>query len=134
MRLIDHEVGMGQATSYDLAAASGRLLGRLSQRMTQIIGPAGVEAIFSRAIKIRKAEFPYLDGLNALESDSIEQSLRDRLQELEPHVIRSTSVILMATFSGLLATVIGERLTWSIIRDLWPDTLRPQVEPLEANE
>jgi hypothetical protein len=39
-----------------------------------------------------------------------------------------------STFAGLLVTVIGDRLAWSFLRDVWPDTLRPELESLEANE
>lgn len=133
LRLLEHEVGPGHASSYDLAAASGRLLDQLSQRLSQIIGPAGVEAIFLRIVKIRRAEFPFLDGPFTLKRESIGQALRARLQELEPDIIRSAAGTLIATFAGVLATVIGEGLAWSLIRDVWPDTL-PEIEPQEANE
>ena len=135
-RLLEHEVGGGDATSEDLAAASGRLLDRLSQRLTQIIGPAGVEAILLRAVEMRRIEFPFLgDPLEPRSNnESAGEALRARLRELDPDVIRDASVILVATFAGVLATVIGERLAWSLLRDLWPDTLRLDVEPQEADE
>jgi hypothetical protein len=135
-RLLEHEAGGDQATAEDLAAAAGRLMERLSQRLAQVIGPGGVEAILLRTVALRRAEFPFLDQRIVLvrNSERPGEALRVRLQELEPDVIRNASVILVATFAGLLATVIGDKLAWSFLRDLWPDPLRPEIEPLEADE
>jgi hypothetical protein len=60
--------------------------------------------------------------------------LRTCLQEQEAETIREVSVILFATFAGLLATVIGERLTWSLLQQIWPDTLLPDTELQETEE
>lgn len=135
-RLLEHEASGGHATSEDLAAASGRLLDRLSQRLAQVIGPAGVQAILLRAVKLRRPEFPFLDEriVPGQNSESLGEALRGCLQELEPEVTRDATVILVATFTGLLVTVIGDRLAWSLLRDLWPDSLLPEVEPQEAEE
>jgi hypothetical protein len=38
-------------------------------------------------------------------------------------VIREVSVTLFATFAGLLASVIGDSLTWNLLQQIWPDTL-----------
>jgi hypothetical protein len=135
-RLLEHEGGGDQATAEDLAAASDRLFERLSQRLSQVIGPGGVEAIFRRAITMRRAEFPFLDQHIVPErtSEHLEAALGARLRGLEPDVIRDASVVLVATFAGLLATVIGDRLAWGLLRDVWPETLLPEPESLEANE
>jgi hypothetical protein len=135
-RLLAHEAGGEPATSETLAAASGRLLDRLSYRLAEVIGPAGVQAIFLRAVKLRKREFAFLDERIVPRElgDALATQLRDCLREQEPHVIREVSVILFATFAGLLATVIGDRLSWSLLHQIWPDTLRPDADLQEAAE
>jgi hypothetical protein len=134
-RLLEHEAGGGDASSEDLAAASGRLLDRLS-RLAQVIGHAGVQAIFLRAVKMRQPEFPFFDEriVPRETGGSLGEPLRACLQGQELEVARDATVMLVATFAGLLATVIGDRLAWSLLRDLWPDTLRPEVERQEADE
>ncbi len=135
--LLAHEVGRGdRASSEDMAAASGRLLDRLSQRLSDVIGRAGVEALVLRAVKLRKADFPFLDErmFAREQSDSSGDFLRARLQTQESDVIREASVTLLATTAGLLATLIGERLAWSLLRDVWPETLRSETEFQEAGE
>ena len=134
--LLAHEAGGEAATSEALAAASGRLLDRLTQRLTEVIGPAGVQAIFLRAVKLRLAEYPYLDERIVLRQsgESLAEPLRECLREQEPDVIQEVSVSLFATFAGLLATLIGERVSWSLLQQIWPDTLRPEGEFQEAEE
>jgi hypothetical protein len=134
-RLLAHEAGGEPATSETLAAASGRLLDRLSNRLAEIIGPVGVEAIFLRAVKLRTSEFAFLDEriIPRELGDVLAQQLRDCLLEQEPSVIREVSVVLFATFAGLLATVIGDRLSWSLLRQIWPDILA-EADLQEAEE
>jgi hypothetical protein len=134
--LFAYEANAEPATSVALAAASARLLGRLSHRLAQVIGPVGVEAIFLRAIKLREPEFAFLgERVMARErGDSIIEPLLACLREQEPEVIQEVSVILFATCAGLLATVIGERLAWSLLQQMWPDILLSEPELQEFQE
>ena len=134
-RLLAQEVGEEATTSDALAAASGRLLDRLTHRVADVVGPAGVHAIFLRAVKLRKLEFAFLDEcIIPRERDGgLAESLRDCLREQDPEVIQKVAVILFATFAGLLATVIGDRLTGSLLQQIWPDTL-PEAELQETEE
>lgn len=124
-RLLALELGGAPATAETLAAASGRLLDKLCQRLAQVIGPAGVHSILRRAVKLRKAEFPFLDERIVLSDSrtSLSELFRACLQEQEPAVIQDVSVTLFATFTGALATLVGDELTWSLLQQIWPDTL-----------
>jgi hypothetical protein len=135
-RLLIHEAGGDRANSQDLAAASGRLLDRLSERLSVVIGRAGVEAILLRAMKLRKVDFPFLDErMFSREQDGRGGDfLRACLQEQAAETVREASVALFATFAGLLATLIGEKLAWSLLRDVWPEALRSETEFQEAEE
>lgn len=135
-RLLAQETGGGPATSESLAAASGRLLDKLSQGLAQVIGPAGVQSIFLRTVRLRKSEFPFLDEriVPSASRGSLAEPLHACLQEHEPEVIREASVALFATFAGLLANVIGDRLTWSLLQQIWSDTLLPRTELLQETE
>lgn len=136
MRLLAHEAGGGAANSAALAAAAGRLLDRLTERLSVVIAGAGVEAIFRRAVMLRKPGVPFLDeGLfSRAKDESIGDALRARLQGQGPDVVREVSVTLLATMAGLLVTVIGERLAWSLLREIWPEALRVEVELQETGE
>lgn len=43
-------------------------------------------------------------------------------------------MILFATFAGLLATVIGDRLTSGLLQQIWPDALLAEGESLQEAE
>ena len=119
--------GAAPATAGTLAAASGRLLDQLSQRLALVIGPAGVRAILRRAVKLRKADFAFLDErmVSSDSSASLAEPFRVRLQEQEPDVIREVTVALFATVTGLLAGLIGDTLTWNLIEQIWPEAFLP---------
>ena len=89
-------MGWGTGHSESLAAASGRLLDRSSARLAEVIGPAGVQAIFLRAVKLRKPEFPFLEERIVPQSpgESLAESLCSRLQGQPSEVIQEASVIL----------------------------------------
>ncbi len=135
-RLLAHEAGGEPATAEALAAAAGRLLERLSARLGEVIGPVGVQAIFLRAVTLRKAEFAFLDERLVARgrSASLAEALHACLREQPLEVIQEASVILFATFAGLLSVVVGDRLAWSLLQQIWPDTLLPDTELQETDE
>jgi hypothetical protein len=135
-RLLAHETDGHPATSENLAAASGRLLDELSQRLAEVIGHAGTQAVFLRAVNLCKPEFPFLDErIVPVEwGEGIAEPLRTCLQAQTPAVIGGVSVTLFATFAGLLATVIGDRLTLSLVQQIWPDILLVEAELQETEE
>ena len=133
-QLLALEIGGAPATTETLAAASGRLLDKLSRQLAQVIGPAGVQSILLRAVRLRQSEFAFLDT-RIVPGDSrasLAEPFRACLLEQEPEVIREVSITLFATFTGLLGTLIGDRLTWNLLRQIWPDTLLPRTEHRET--
>lgn len=127
------EAGEERATPEYLAAVSARLMERLSEHLAQVIGRAGIEALWLRALKLRKPEFPFLDEpLLSRGHATPGEPLRACLQKQEPDVIREAWVALFATVVGLLATVIGDRLAWTLLQGAWPETLFPDADPKET--
>jgi hypothetical protein len=126
MRLLDREAGGDEASSEDLAAAAGRLLDVLSLGLAEVIGHGGVNALLLRAVSLSKREFPFFNALifPVERGGSRGEPFRACLQGQDLAVIRRASVTLLATVAGLLVTVVGERLAWSLLREVWPETLR----------
>lgn len=135
-RLLAHEAGREAASADALAAAAGRLFARISQHLSVVIGRMGVEALFRRTVKLRQAEFPFLDEqiVSGAEGEPTGEALRLRLQEQGPDAIREASLAIFATFAGLLVTIVGERLAWSLLREVWPEALRPETGIEETEE
>ena len=134
VRLFAHEAGDEPATSERLADASVWLIDRLSERLAEVIGRAGIEAIWLRAIRLRMAEFAFLEKCIRGSDSSRSESLRACLREQEPDVIREASVILFATIVGVLGTVVGEALAWKLMQSAWPEALLDEGDLQETQE
>jgi hypothetical protein len=133
-RVLGREAGGDGASAEDLAEASGRLLDRLSERLSIVIGRAGVDALVLRAVKLRNPEFPFLDERTVVgDSGRAGDGLRARLQGQDADVISEVSITLFTTFAGLLAAIIGERLAWGLLCEVWPETLRADIGVEEAD-
>lgn len=135
-RAVAIEAGDGERTAEDLAAASGRLLDRLSGRLAEVIGPAGVQALFLRALKLQARDSPFLDErvLVRAEGESAGERLHACLRQQEPRAITDAATGLFATFMDLLVTVIGERLGWSLLREALPESVGSDAELQETEE
>lgn len=135
-RLLAHEAGSDAPGSDVLAAAAGRLFTGISQHLSVVIGRLGVEALFRRVVKLRQPDFPFLDEqiFSGADGERMGDALRMRLQAQEPETIREASVTLFATFAGLLVTIVGDRLAWSLLREAWPEALRSETGIEETEE
>src|SRR5438876_9943584 len=59
-QLLERETGAGPTTSAVAAAAAGRMLERLSERLSLVLGSIGVHALVLRAVVLSKREFRLL--------------------------------------------------------------------------
>jgi hypothetical protein len=123
-QLLAHEAGEERVTSEQLAAASARLLDRLLAGLGQVLGHAGARAVFLRALKIQRAESPFLGGVGDFgrKDDDLSEQLRACLQSRDPETIKDVSEALFATAAGLLVALIGETLAWRLLQGVSPGT------------
>lgn len=135
-RLLVHGTDGETATSENRAAAAGRLLDEASQRLAQVIGHGGSQAIFLRAVNLCKSDFPFLEEciVPVERGEGMAAPLRTCLQGQAPEVIDAVSVTLFATFAGLLATVIGDRLALSLLQQIWPDLVLVEADLQETGQ
>jgi hypothetical protein len=105
----------------DLAAAAARVYEKLTASLSPIVGQAGIHALLSRSIHLAAAEHASLAGAARADPASQAASLQARLQTLDPEEITETAVALFATFTGLLASFIGDTLTSRLLQDAWPE-------------
>lgn len=104
----------------DLAAAAARVYQKLAGSLSPIVGQVGAHALLSRSIHLATAEHAALAGLARADPASEAVSLKGRLETLEPEEITEAAVALFATFTGLLASLIGDTLTSRLLEDAWP--------------
>ncbi len=100
------------------------------QVVSPVIGEAGFDALFARSLKKTKSAFPSLSGLETVGPPRrVLSHLCENLKKQEVALLEGMVVALMSTFIDLLSTFIGERLTWRLLRNAWPDAL-PKEPPL----
>ena len=102
---------------------------RVAERLVPVIGARGVDALLGRALHLTNNAFPWLamagsDGGSA----ALLASLKTRFAGGETTAAAEAGHHLLATFSDLLASLIGESLTDRLLAPAWaapsPDPLR----------
>ncbi len=84
--------------SADVASVAVRVFKQLLNGISPLLGQAASQALFRRSVKLTEPAFACLRGLH--QEGTLE-----------------------ALASGLLANFIGERLTWRLVEEAWPDLL-----------
>lgn len=114
------------------AAAAARVYEQFVYRLAPLIGEAGVQAIFTRSVKLIQAEFPFLIMDNAVDPSGERgpSQIWEALKHRDSATVRKASEALLIGFAGLLVRLIGERLAWRVLFDLSPEayTSGPEEE------
>jgi hypothetical protein len=119
-----------------LAAAARRAYEDLARVSAPLIGQVGVEALSGRALHLAQREYPWLvhtrEGTPARpertpgtpppeHADAPLTQVMVCLEGEDPAVATEAAGAVLATFTGLLVTLIGEPLTARLLRQAWPD-------------
>ena len=93
---------------------------QIAERLEPVIGAGGVDALFARALHLTSRRFPWL-ATNAALGNSAETlaQLAVRFESQEVSVAAAAGDLLLLTFTGLLANMIGEPLTGRLLGALW---------------
>jgi hypothetical protein len=117
--VMKHHVGSAQASA-DIADAARRVFEELLSSLSPLIGEVGSQALFRRSVKLTEPAFA---GLRGLKQGSALEALVAGLRAQKSEAAMEASVALLATYLHLLATFIGERLTWRLLEEAWPDLI-----------
>jgi len=119
-RLMEREALDG-ADAAAIAAATFRVLERLTRQLTPIIGPSGVVAVYARGVHLAKRQFPWLPPVSAVESDGSFADVRLSMQKQDARVATEAAFAVLIAISDLLESFIGESLTSQLLSGAWPD-------------
>jgi len=120
-RMLVRDVGAG-ANAPAIAAAARRLCERFAERLTPLIGDAGVAAICARSLHLTQRSVRGLTPVGeSVQEDAPFAFLQRSLEQQEPAAATEAAVAVLATASELLASFIGEGLTTRLLREAWPD-------------
>ncbi|HEY9099318.1 MAG TPA: hypothetical protein VIN38_10645 [Thiobacillus sp.] len=97
-----------------------RLWEQMSSRIISIIGAGGFHSLYARSLFMTQSHFPWLtaDALPT-QADQLFAQLKKCLGSQPPAQASAANSLLLVTFTDILASLIGEALTTSILRSAW---------------
>lgn len=113
-----------------VASRAEQAIEQLMRQLARLVGDHGIRTLFRRSLSLASAEFPWL-AITAEEAPgavSPAVALRIALQSESPDVARHAFGVLLTTFLGLLARLIGEPLVRSMLQEVWPEVFRSEKE------
>jgi hypothetical protein len=102
------------------ARVTAALWNPLATEITSIIGKGGFDSLYSRCIHLVAVKFPWLAASHSSQPfDSRFADLQTILEGRDAGEAGEASISLLITFLDILATLIGESLTSTILRSAW---------------
>ena len=128
-RLIAYEATENKSSGTK-PAASFPVCEKLRPHLATLMGSTGFRALLLRALARAEEEVPSLRAVQVDANGSLAGF--DKLEmQAAPDKLAMARVVLVAQLLGLLAAFIGEDLTLRIVRDVWPQLARKDLELLE---
>lgn len=93
---------------------------KLRQHLSILAGAAGFRSLLSRALTLAQAEVPGLGAARVREDGSLEWPGTDKSPRATEEPTKG-EVALVEQFLGLLVIFIGESLTLTLVREVWPN-------------
>ena len=132
-RALTLEAG-SDADAKALAAATLRLYETLAAQLALLIGEAGVRALTARSLHLVQRDFAWLgEARDPGPSERPFAQVGLRLARQEPALAREAAATALATLGGLLATLIGDALTISVLRAAWPSAFPHETQQEARN-
>jgi hypothetical protein len=106
----------------EVANLTTKLWEALAFELTSIIGDTGFAMLYARSLHLTQSKFPWLAASQTSQPTSSPFiSLKASLEERLSTEANEASRTLLAIFTNLLAGLIGEPLTISILHSAWGD-------------
>ena len=119
-RLLTYEAGAGEA-SEPAESPTLRVYEKLRQSLGEFVGVAGFHSLASRALALAKPEAPSLNTAQVSGDGALQGLSEIEAQiDLNKDPIDEEGIILIARLLGLLRIFLGEALTLSLLRNVWP--------------
>lgn len=121
MRLLVHEA-LGDESPKALAEAAERVCSRLRHHAGRVLGVDAFDSLFARALALVKPDFPFLWTVTAEASLTCLKGLHESLQEQPEQAKASDAIVaVVATFLALLAALVGEEVSLSVLVEVWAE-------------
>ena len=102
-----------------IADASISLWVQMATQIISIVGEAGFNSLYIRSVFLTQSSFHWLAAAALSQPDHRFAQLKTSLAGQTPEQASAANSLLLITFTDILAALIGEPLTTSILRSAW---------------
>lgn len=105
-----------------IADAAMDLWEKLADEIISIVGEAGFDSLYERSAHLAQSTFPWLPPGSSPSQPPQRHRFAElgmRLADQTPADARAANSLLLTSFTDILASLIGEQLTSSILRSAW---------------
>ena len=107
----------------------------LASQVISVVGEGGFDSLFSRSVFLGQSEFPWLAEIAHFPKTA------GRFEPLQTCLKKQTTALadaansqLLVSFIGIIASIIGDQLTMSILRLAWGNEVMDAVNKEFKNE
>ncbi|MBW8329152.1 MAG: hypothetical protein K0M48_08410 [Thiobacillus sp.] len=119
----------------NIADAAMDLWEKLADEIFSIVGEAGFDSLYERSVHLAHPTFPWLPPCpSPPQAHHRFAELRARLADQTPAQARAANSLLLTSFTDILASLIGEQLTSSILRSAWGNLASATSDKESDNE
>lgn len=116
-QLIKHLTAQCHAKGADAAV---ELWTQLAAQLIPIIGAGGFDSLYARSVNLCQSSYLWLAAVSEQTlTDHRFADLKKSLQAQPPALADEANCLLLITFTNILASMIGERLTTRILDSAW---------------
>ncbi len=120
-RLLDFEAAAGK-NSGSTESPTLRVYEKLRCNLGEFVGAAAFQSLASRALTLAREDTHSLSAARITEDGSLQgQGAIENQFESDTDQVGEGGIILVARLLGLLRIFLGEALTFSLLRKMWPD-------------
>jgi hypothetical protein len=95
---------------------------KLATEIISIVGEEGFNSLYARSVFLAQSTFPWLVASSlSPQTDQRFAELKTSLAEQTPAQASEANSLLLIALTDILASLIGEQLTTSILRSAWGD-------------
>lgn len=93
---------------------------KVATQVITLVGKNGFNSLYARSVLLAQDKFPGLGAASHMaEPDSLFAHLRKSMEGKTQAQINEANIFLMVIFTDIVASIIGEQLTMTILRSAW---------------
>ena len=102
-----------------VADAAIGLWEQVAAQIISIVGEGGFNALYARSVFLTQSNFPWLEERAPPQTEHRFAKLKTSLAGQTPEQASAANNLLLITFTDIVATLIGEQMTNTILRSAW---------------